>query len=203
MPTLVPELADQLRRRQRRGQDVRHDRLAGGLADRPGRRGQGRHQPAVARHLQRVQRRPRSPRWPPSPATCRRSPRCVRRSTDAGRPSSRMLNEIPGVVCPEPKGAFYAYPSVKGVLGQGDRAGVRPSTSAELAELILDEAEVAVVPGRGVRRARLPPPVVRARRRRPGRGRDADRQAARLSPAAPWRDAAGSREPGSSGPART
>src|SRR5262252_4982147 len=58
----------------------------------------------------------------------------------------RMLNEIPGVVCPEPLGAFYAYPSVKGVLGK-DIAGQRPQSSAELAGLILDEAEVAVVPG--------------------------------------------------------
>jgi aspartate/methionine/tyrosine aminotransferase len=57
-----------------------------------------------------------------------------------------MLNEIPGVVCPEPTGAFYAYPSVKGVLGR-QIAGRTPQTSAELAELILDEAEVAVVPG--------------------------------------------------------
>ncbi len=58
----------------------------------------------------------------------------------------RMLNEIPGVVCPEPKGAFYAYPSVKGVLGKEIR-GRKPESSAALAELILDEAEVAVVPG--------------------------------------------------------
>lgn len=58
----------------------------------------------------------------------------------------RMLNEIPGVVCPEPQGAFYAYPSVKEVLGKEIR-GRRPQSSAELAELILDEAEVALVPG--------------------------------------------------------
>jgi aspartate aminotransferase len=58
----------------------------------------------------------------------------------------RMLNEIEGVVCPEPEGAFYAYPSVKGVLGKEIR-GKRPATSVELAELILEEAEVAVVPG--------------------------------------------------------
>jgi len=58
----------------------------------------------------------------------------------------RMLNEIPGVVCPEPLGAFYAYPSVKGVLGK-EIAGRRPQSSAELAGVILDEAEVAVVPG--------------------------------------------------------
>jgi aspartate aminotransferase len=58
----------------------------------------------------------------------------------------RMLNEIPGVECPEPTGAFYAYPSVKALLGR-DVAGRTPRTSAELAEVILDEAEVAVVPG--------------------------------------------------------
>ncbi len=57
-----------------------------------------------------------------------------------------MLNEIDGVECPEPEGAFYAYPSVRGVLGR-EVAGRTPSTSAELAEIILDEAEVAVVPG--------------------------------------------------------
>jgi aspartate/methionine/tyrosine aminotransferase len=57
-----------------------------------------------------------------------------------------MLNEIDGVVCPEPKGAFYAYPSVKGLLGR-EIDGVTPTTSAELAELLLDKAEVAAVPG--------------------------------------------------------
>jgi aspartate aminotransferase len=58
----------------------------------------------------------------------------------------RMLNEVPGVTCPEPQGAFYAYPSVRAVLGNEIR-GRRPASSVELAELILDEAEVAVVPG--------------------------------------------------------
>ena len=58
----------------------------------------------------------------------------------------RMLREIPGVDCPEPHGAFYAYPSVRGLLGRELR-GRTPGSSAELAELILDEAEVAVVPG--------------------------------------------------------
>jgi aspartate/methionine/tyrosine aminotransferase len=57
-----------------------------------------------------------------------------------------MLNDIPGVVCPTPEGAFYVYPSVKGLLGKTIQ-GRTPSTSAELATLILEEAEVAVVPG--------------------------------------------------------
>jgi aspartate aminotransferase len=57
-----------------------------------------------------------------------------------------MLNEIPGVLCPTPEGAFYCYPSVKGVLGK-ELAGRRPASTTELAELLLDEADVAVVPG--------------------------------------------------------
>ncbi|MFD7510983.1 pyridoxal phosphate-dependent aminotransferase [Streptomyces sp. NPDC059853] len=58
----------------------------------------------------------------------------------------KMLNEIDGVVCPEPEGAFYVYPSVKALLGKELR-GRHPATSVELAEVILEEAEVAVVPG--------------------------------------------------------
>ncbi|BCY08301.1 pyridoxal phosphate-dependent aminotransferase [Actinoplanes sp. L3-i22] len=57
-----------------------------------------------------------------------------------------LLNDIPGVVCPEPQGAFYVYPSVKGLLGRPLRGRI-PATSAELAAIVLDEAEVAVVPG--------------------------------------------------------
>jgi len=57
-----------------------------------------------------------------------------------------MLEEIDGVSCPMPQGAFYAYPDVRGVLGR-TIAGRTPHTSAELATLILEEAEVAVVPG--------------------------------------------------------
>ncbi len=56
------------------------------------------------------------------------------------------LNAIEGVECPTPEGAFYVYPSVKGVLGKEIR-GQQPSSSSELAALILDQAEVAVVPG--------------------------------------------------------
>src|SRR6516225_6493931 len=71
----------------------------------------------------------------------------MRRAFDRRRRTmTRMLNEIPGVICPEPQGAFYCYPSVKGLLGK-EIAGRRAQTSAELAGLILDEAEVAVVPG--------------------------------------------------------
>jgi aspartate aminotransferase len=57
-----------------------------------------------------------------------------------------MLSEIDGVVCPMPKGAFYVYPSVKGLLGQ-EYDGRVIDSSADLAEYILEQAEVAVVPG--------------------------------------------------------
>lgn len=57
-----------------------------------------------------------------------------------------LLNEIPGFSCPTPTGAFYVYPSVKGVLGKNIR-GKTPTTSAELATIILEEVEVAAVPG--------------------------------------------------------
>ncbi|MEI6365093.1 MAG: pyridoxal phosphate-dependent aminotransferase [Actinomycetes bacterium] len=57
-----------------------------------------------------------------------------------------MLNDIPGVTCPEPFGAFYVYPSIKELLGK-DIAGHVANTSQELSALLLDEVEVAVVPG--------------------------------------------------------
>ena len=57
-----------------------------------------------------------------------------------------LLNDIPGVSCPVPEGAFYAYPSVTELIGK-DFGGVRPASSGELATLILEKAEVAVVPG--------------------------------------------------------
>ena len=60
------------------------------------------------------------------------------------------LNSIDGVVCPMPEGAFYAYADIRGLLGRefpGTDGPVRPQTSAELAALILETVEVAVVPG--------------------------------------------------------
>jgi aspartate aminotransferase len=53
------------------------------------------------------------------------------------------LNEIAGVRCRMPRGAFYAFPDVQELLG---RAGA-PATSVALAERLLDEAHVALVPG--------------------------------------------------------
>ena len=59
-----------------------------------------------------------------------------------------MLNDIPGVRCPEPHGAFYAFPSMEGLLGRPlGAAGRSPPRSLELAAVVLDEARVAFVPG--------------------------------------------------------
>lgn len=62
-----------------------------------------------------------------------------------------LLNEIPGVASPTPQGAFYVYPSVKALLGKSfpttDGGRATPTSSADLAELLLDSAGVAVVPG--------------------------------------------------------
>ncbi len=56
------------------------------------------------------------------------------------------LNTIEGVHCPEPMGAFYVYPDVSGLLGK-EWAGRTANSSLELADIILDECEVAAVPG--------------------------------------------------------
>jgi aspartate aminotransferase len=56
------------------------------------------------------------------------------------------LNKIPGFVTPTPQGAFYVYPDVSGLLGR-DWNGTTPTSSLELADLILDQVEVAAVPG--------------------------------------------------------
>jgi aspartate/methionine/tyrosine aminotransferase len=58
----------------------------------------------------------------------------------------RMLNEIPGVSCFDPEGAFYAFPSLEGLLGRPIR-GRTAANTLELAEIVLEEANVAFVPG--------------------------------------------------------
>ena len=146
MPVLVPGARRPLRRRQRRRQDLRDDRLAGRLDDRPDRRGQGRDQPAVARHLQRRQRLPagRAGRRDRRPVRGRRDEGGLRPApqddrVDAERDRRRRL--------PDAARRVLRLPVGQGPARQGVRRPGRSTTSAELAELILDEAEVAVVPG--------------------------------------------------------
>jgi len=57
-----------------------------------------------------------------------------------------LLNEIDGVVCPEPQGAFYSFPDLRGLLGR-TYGGVTVSSTLELADAVLDQAKVAFVPG--------------------------------------------------------
>jgi aspartate/methionine/tyrosine aminotransferase len=61
---------------------------------------------------------------------------------------SSALNAIPGVSCPVPQGAFYAFPNVEALLNKplGPQGSVATS-SAELAALLLTEAHIAAVPG--------------------------------------------------------
>ena len=63
-----------------------------------------------------------------------------------GRTMYRMLNEIPGITCLEPEGAFYCYPNVTGLIGRTFN-GKTANNSMELADIILSEVKVAIVPG--------------------------------------------------------
>jgi aspartate aminotransferase len=57
-----------------------------------------------------------------------------------------LLESIDGVSCVEPQGAFYAFPNMQGLLNR-NIGGVVAATTIELAELFLDKANVAIVPG--------------------------------------------------------
>jgi aspartate/methionine/tyrosine aminotransferase len=63
-----------------------------------------------------------------------------------GRTMHRMLNDIPGITCLEPEGAFYCYPNVTGLIGKTFN-GKTANNSMELADIILSEVKVAIVPG--------------------------------------------------------
>ena len=63
-----------------------------------------------------------------------------------GRRMVELLSAIDGVTVLDPQGAFYAFPSFEGVLGR-EIGGRRPETTLELADVLLDEAKVAIVPG--------------------------------------------------------
>ena len=58
----------------------------------------------------------------------------------------KMLSAIPGITCMEPQGAFYCFPSVKGLLGQ-NIGGQTAANSMQLADMVLEQSKVAFVPG--------------------------------------------------------
>ena len=147
MPVRRARAGRPLRRRQRGGQDLRHDRLAGRLDDRADRRDRGGDQPAVPRDLQRVQRLPAGRAGRASPGTCRRWP-MMREAFDR-----RRIDHAPHaqrdrrrrVAC-SPRGR--STPSRRWRASRTPATGAHAATSsAELAELAIEEAKVAVVPG--------------------------------------------------------
>ncbi len=66
--------------------------------------------------------------------------------TRRGTTMHRLLNDIDGVTCLEPQGAFYCFPNVTGLLGR-DLNGAVANSTLELADLVLEQAKVAFVPG--------------------------------------------------------
>ena len=134
-----------LHRGQRRGQDLRHDGLARRLDDRPGdavaaaTNIQCHETSNVSNVAQRAALAAVSGGL--EDVAAMREAFDIRRRTIV-----KMLNEIDGVDCPEPEGAFYAFPSSRGCSGDPSGANVRRA-ALELAEICINEAKVAVVPG--------------------------------------------------------
>ncbi|MEM1185872.1 MAG: pyridoxal phosphate-dependent aminotransferase [Planctomycetota bacterium] len=58
-----------------------------------------------------------------------------------------LLGGIPGVSCPKPTGAFYAFPDISGLLGKTSPGGKKMNSALDLCETLLEEAKVAFVPG--------------------------------------------------------
>ena len=57
------------------------------------------------------------------------------------------LSGIPGLNCPRPDGAFYVFPDCAGLIGKTTAAGTKLLTDIDIANALLTEAHVAVVPG--------------------------------------------------------
>jgi aspartate aminotransferase len=58
-----------------------------------------------------------------------------------------MLNQINGMTCPRPEGAFYVYPEFAGLIGKTTPKGLVINTDEEMVTYLLDEARVAAVHG--------------------------------------------------------
>ncbi len=58
-----------------------------------------------------------------------------------------MLNKIDGMICPKPEGAFYVYPSIKGLIGKTSAAGTKITDDEVFATALLEDTGVAVVFG--------------------------------------------------------
>ena len=156
--------------RQRRGQDLRHDRLAGRLDDRP--EGRDRRRPtnfqshATSNVANVAQRAALAAVSGDLEAVAMMRAAFERR----GRTMHRMLNEIPGVTCLEPQGAFYCFPSFEALLGR-EIGGRTVDYHARAGRRDPRRGQGGVRAGRGVRQPGLHAPLVRARRRGPRRWR--------------------------------
>jgi aspartate aminotransferase len=59
------------------------------------------------------------------------------------------LNSLPGIKCPNPEGAFYVFPNIKGLLGKKTNKGLVIANASQFADYLLEEYQVAVVSGEG------------------------------------------------------
>ena len=135
---------------QRRRQDLRDDRLAGRLDDRPDAtsiKAATNLQSHATSNVANVAQRGRARRGDRRPVRGRRDAGGVRPAPADHR--RRCSTRSTACVCPEPQGAFYVYPSVKGAARPRRSRGAAPQTSAELAD-----ADPGRGRGRGRARAR-------------------------------------------------
>jgi len=131
--------------RERRREDVRDDRLASGLDDQcAGRDGRG-DQLSKSDHVEHLEHLQRA-----AVAALTGDLLAVEEMREAfdrrRKIMASMLNAIDGVHCALPDGAFYCFPDVSGLLGR-PLGGRVATSSSELAEVLLETIQIAVVPG--------------------------------------------------------
>ena len=72
---------------------------------------------------------------------------CLKAFDERRRFVVSKLNNIQGISCLLPKGAFYAYPNVSGLVGKKTKEGIILKNDTDIVEWLLETAEVAAVPG--------------------------------------------------------
>ena len=72
---------------------------------------------------------------------------CLKAFDERRRFVVSKLNNIQGISCLLPKGAFYAYPNVSGLVGKKTNEGIILKNDTDIVEWLLETAEVAAVPG--------------------------------------------------------
>ena len=105
------------------------------------------HQPAVALDVERRATSRSAPRSRRCRGDLEAVARCATRSRGAARRCTRCSRGIPGVDVPRAAGRVLLLPELRGASSAASSAAGRSSTTLELAEVLLDEAKVAIVPG--------------------------------------------------------